>query len=266
MEPEDKFLKRVLSRGTAAKTTVQALEGCLSDELFAAYLDNLLDQQMVRSVQSHLFFCKACRDKTTAISKVKAAMKQEPLQTAPAKLTRMAKELVRKYPLGVLVEVALEFAQEGVAILKNTGAALFPSVGSGTGVFQLELARNAGHDEAPSADSFARMPPSSQQMAFSHAKAVTIENTFGDVEAAVTLEHSEAGIFDAEFHLVLQGSMTPAVDIRISVFRGDREIASQDVENGFASFKNLPAGSYDIEYVGGTQPIGKMRLVLTEAR
>jgi len=85
-----------------------------------------LDGTDKEKIEEHLSDCKACRENSIILNKIRMEVEKEALLKAPNEVTVKAKRLVHNAPSKDLVEVVLEFAKDSIRILKDTAAIIKP--------------------------------------------------------------------------------------------------------------------------------------------
>ena len=90
------FKKASEKRKEASKMhTVE--QDCFSEEIFAAYLGDLLNNTEKEKVEEHLSNCKACRQNSIMFSRVSANMEKGTVLKAPSKLLKEQNNLCRDF-------------------------------------------------------------------------------------------------------------------------------------------------------------------------
>lgn len=236
MDNYDKLLKVLISRNSEDKEHTE----CLSEELFAAYLNNILDNAAREKVENHLYLCSACRKQSTILNRVKQGLEKEELMRASQGITDRAKSLVKAKTYKSLLEVVLEFAKDSVRILKDTGA-MFTPLGLAT----------AGVRQGTTAEM---------------KNVVHLSNTFDEIKADIIVERVDDITY--EMNIKTSDSKSGALinDLRINLLLGKRELASFMTINGQVSFKNIQNGIYELHIVKSKEVIGRISLELESVK
>ncbi|MBI4848907.1 MAG: zf-HC2 domain-containing protein [Nitrospirae bacterium] len=236
MDDYESILKGIIKKKSDEKVT----EGsCLSEEIFGAYLDNLLDGAEKERVEDHLYQCDACRKQSIIFHRIKQGIEKEELMRSPKGLTDRARQLVKAKTSKPLFEVVLEFAKDTVRILKDTGAMFTPLLA--------EPAARYG----TSADT---------------KNTVHLSNTFDEIRVDLIIEKTEDGACEINIKTSDSTSGTPESDVRINLLLGKRELASFVASYGQVSFKNIQNGIYELHIVKSKEVIGRISLELESVK
>lgn len=215
-------------------------EDCLSDELFAAYLENLLNDNEKEKIELHLSQCKTCRQQSIVFNKVRSGIMEEALLKAPRVLTERAKQLVNQPQAKDWIEVVLKFAKDSIMILKDTASVIKP----------LEV-----------------LPIAVRQGMTAEAKnAVFLSKIFNDVEVDIIIEHIDNESCEIEVRTIEASTGNPLEDIRLNLICEGKELASYLTEKGRAYFKNLDFDIYTLIIIKGQVIIGEILLRLESAQ
>jgi len=209
---------------------------CLTEELIAAYLDNLLEDVQREKVANHLYTCSGCRQNSIIVSRIKSSLETELPIKAPHYITSKAMQLVNTGACKNLFEVVLNFAKDSVRVLKDTGSMFRP----------LEIAA------AP-----ARQGGVSEMKDVAH-----LSKAFPEIKIDITIEKIDDTTY--EINLRMSKSMTgsPINDVRVSLLSVERELASYLTVKGHVSFKNLPPTQYGLHIIDGKIYIANILLSL----
>ncbi len=236
MDNYDKILKDLLKKTSENMKR----EDCLSEELLASYLDNLLDNKERETVEGHLYKCNYCRQHSIILNRIRKELKIEGLMSVPQQVTDRAKELVRAGIAKRFFEVVLEFAKDSVRIIKDTGAMYKP----------LEFAAEGARQEAPAG----------------LKNIALLSNTFKELQADIIIERIDDIFYEIIFKASDIVSGSPIDDIRVSLVSGEREVASYLTANGKVSFKNLYSGRYLLNIIKDRDIIGEILLKLESSK
>ena len=234
MDKYERLMKELLLKNSQGVSNTD----CLSEEMFAAYFDNLLVDRQKEKVEDHLSSCNACLQQSIRLAGVRREMENEGFLRAPHKATERAKGLVKESPLKEFFEVILEFSKESFRVLKDTGSLVVPSGFAPAGV------REGTSKEAEN--------------------VVLLRKNFDDVKAVMTIEKRE-GTCDIEIKASDSGTEAPLDGIRITLYSASKELASFLTVHGGVSFRNLEFGEYLFEINKGKRLAGKISLKLEAA-
>ncbi len=241
MDNYDKILKTLFKKASEGKKEAPnvhsiSAQDCLSEELFAAYLGNLLENAEKEKVEEHLSICKTCRQNSIIYSKVMESAENEALLKTPSKITERAKQLVRGFPEKDLMEVVLEFAKDSIRVLKDTAHMLRPT--------ELALAgtRERNKEEVKN--------------------LVFLGKKFNELNADIIIEKINDISCNIEIKTSAISSGAPLDDIRLNLISGEKELASYLTVKGGAFFKNLNFDTYTLEIIKGKDIIGEILLQL----
>ncbi len=227
----DYFLKELL----ANKKDTASAKGCLSEELFAAYLGNLLNDNDKIKVEEHLSQCSICRQQGIAFSKVVSGVQEEALQKSPRTITERAKQLMNQPQTRDWIEVVLKFAKHSIQIIKDSASVIQP----------LEL-----------------IPAGIRTDSAGGNKTVFMKKEFNGILAGIAVENIDNAFCDIDVQITDSSNAAPLDNIRLTFISGGKELASYLTVNGRTSFKNTPYGSYLLIIMKGNNAIGEISLKL----
>lgn len=241
MDSYNKILKDLFKKASERKKeapNLHSVEGqdCLSEELFAAYLGNLLDNTEKEKVEEHLSNCKVCRQNSIFFNKVSMNIEKEPMLKAPSKITEKAKQLVQGFPEKDLIEVILEFARDSIRVLKDTANIFKPLEAALAGT------REGGTEGVKN--------------------IVFLGKKFNEVDVDIIIEKINDSSCNIEVKTSAISSGAPLDDIRFNLISGEKELASYLTVKGMASFKNINFGTYTLQIIKGQDILGKILLQL----
>ncbi|MEW6109631.1 MAG: zf-HC2 domain-containing protein [Nitrospirota bacterium] len=233
MDNYDNILKKLI------KTDYQRpanMSDCLSEEMLAAYLDNLLSGVDKEKVEGHLTSCKVCLKKSIVQHRIMKEVAKEETLKAPLEVTLRAKKLKGQSKIENLVEVVLAFAKDNIRVLRDSGTLIRP----------LELVLEGGRQSSTKEQN----------------NVVYLQKQFDGVKAEVLIEKIDNLNCDIEVKTidVLSGKLID--NIRINLALDDRELASFLSVNGKVSYKNVSPGSYALIFVHQGNVLGKILLRL----
>ena len=246
MDNDDKILKNLFKKASLSKAEAINLHGtgekdCLPEEVFAAYLENLLDDTDKEKIEEHLSNCKACRQNSIMLNRVRMEVEKEPSLKASHEVTGKAKRLVPDVPAKDLIEVVLGFAKDSIRILKDTATMIKP----------LEVAP-AGTREVSTKEE--------------EKNIVCLSKEFNGIKADIFIEKIDNTYCEIEVKTADTSSGAPLDNIRLNLLSEGKELASYLTIKGRASFKNLPFGTYILAIKKGTNFLGEILLRLESAQ
>ncbi|MGW8178867.1 MAG: anti-sigma factor family protein [bacterium] len=109
MDPTAKYeeLLRALLRRESSKRLRSPRRGgfqkCLTEEVIASYVEDLLSKEKREDVERHLSVCDECRKQSVMVNEVRAAMTSGELEVEPVALAEKARDLMpREKRMGVI--------------------------------------------------------------------------------------------------------------------------------------------------------------------
>lgn len=234
MDTYDNIFKKLLEDNAQRQPKLSA---CLSDEMFASYLDNILDGDDKEKVEEHLVLCEECIKKSIVLNRIKQEIESEPALKAPLEVTQRAKKLVeRGNKVEELVQVVIALAKDTIRVLKDTGALIQP----------MELAFEGGR----------------QTVTKEESNTVVLHKQFDCIRVEVFIERIDDVTCDIEVKTIdaISGSLID--NIRINLALGERELASFLSAHGKVSYKNVAPGSYALIFMSQGKVLGKILIGL----
>lgn len=236
MDRLDKSLKHLLDKSKEGASVVEKENPCPSEETFACYLDNLLNDTEKAGIEGHFARCNGCLQQIVFLHSLRKRIKEGGCIETPLKVIEKAKALVPEKPMINIVEVILGFARDTIRVIKDTGAMFSPLE-----AVPLE-ARKEETAEAPD--------------------IVHLIKVFDSLKAKIIIEKLNDKTCEMEIITTDPATETPLDDIRLSLLSGERELASYLTVNGGATFKNLYMGKYTLVIIRKKDIIGKISLQL----
>ncbi len=213
-------------------------EGCLSEELFAEYLGNLLDPSKKEQVEKHLDECEVCFQKSIMLSKVVNEIKNKEQPDMPREIIEKAKILVKGQSSKDIIEVVLEFGKNIINVIKDTaGICTLPEPAA------LSI-RSSGEPGKG-------------------VNAAQLSKEFDGIKADIFVEKINDTECDIEARISDPASGELMDDIRVNLISGEKELASYLTVKGCASFKNLKFDTYVLKIYKGKDSIGSVLLKLS---
>ncbi len=241
MDKYEDFLKYLFKK---SPDIPQDGSGCITDETFASYLDNVLNEKETEKVEEHLSGCKECRQKNIILHEILQEIEEEGLMETPVRATETAKSLVKAPITQNLVEVVFGFTKDAVRIIKSAGAMLLPletspalAAGRGSLCFTLNEIRGI-------------------------AKKPLLVGEFNGLLVALTANKS--GKNECELLVVtLDARSVESVDnITLNLVSEGKTIDSHPTTQGYAIFRKLPFDAYSLLIVRGQETLGTINLTL----
>lgn len=209
---------------------------CLSEEIFACYLDNLLNDTEKEDVEEHLIRCGDCLQQVVFLHRLKKEIKEEGYMETPQEVIKRVKDLIPERPSKDLVEIIFGFARDTIRVIKDTDAMFSP----------LEA-----------------VPVEARQGETEKTKdLVHLSKVFDSLKAEIIIDRLNNKTCEMEVITTDPSTETPLDDIRLNLLSGERELASYLTVSGRASFKNLCLGNYTLVIIMKKDIIGKIRLQL----
>lgn len=241
MDNYDKILKTLFKKASEKRKKASnrhsvAEQDCFSEEIFAAYLEDLLNNTEKEKVEEHLSNCKACRQNSIMFSRVSANIEKGTLLKAPLKITERAKQLVQRFPEKDLIEVVLEFAKGSIRVLKDTAHMLKP--------MELALAGTREKNKKGAKN------------------IILLGKKFNELNADIIVEKINDANCNIEVKTSAISSGALLDNIRVNLISGEKELASYLTVKGRVSFKNLNFDTYTLKIIKGKDVMGKILLQL----
>lgn len=263
MDELDRFLKKMMKSrykrgfdGSSGKTATLSntpdSSECLSEELFASYLDSLSGKPgMHRSVHSsslqegteekemvekHILECQACFEMCALLIEADNELKSKGGAEAPQGVIEETKRLLHPdgSPFREMAEVVLKFTRDTVKMVRATA-----------GIKELtmpvmEVARSGDTAEEPNFIQFSK--------------------EFGSMRLEIVVEKSDGQECDIEVKASDRKSGRPAENTRITINSRGRELASYLADNGQALFRGFQVDNYTIDVARGRDTAGSIHL------
>lgn len=227
----DNILKELLKNKKDSVSSGQ----CLPEEIFAAYLDNLLDGAEKEKVEGHLSQCKVCRQQHIVLSRVRNEAKEDALLKAPWAFTGKAKQLVHQPQAKDWVEVVLKFAKDSMQVIKDSASVIQP----------LELAPAGLRSDRVKGD-----------------KTVCMKKEFNGILVSIAIEDVNNARCDIDVQITELSTGDILNGIRLNLVSEGKELASFLTVNGRSSFNNIMYKTYSLIIMKGDNIIGEIFLKL----
>jgi hypothetical protein len=236
MDELDKILEEIIKK----HFDENAGEGkdCLSEEIFAEYLGNLLGPVQKEKAEQHLAECETCFQKSILFSRAIKNMKNRELPHVPRELISEARKAVREQSQRDMKEVVIEFGEKIINVIKDAaGICILPEPA-------VLSARSSGEQEKS-------------------LQVVELCSEFNGIQIDVSLEKAGKTECEIEARLSDTASGIPLDDIRVNLMAGERELASYLSVKGCVSFRKLRFDTYILRIYQGKEYIGAVLLNLS---
>ena len=196
---------------------------CPADEILADYLEGRFSEEERSEMEKHLSDCDACLEVLTVANSLIQGEKQFQLEPVPAKVTDAAERLVQSQdpqvsePLPEKIERTLKDLPTKISefLSFKTWGQLQPQPVRG---FKRKVAKDL----------------------------VLLKKTFEDVESEIEIE--KVGENKALIRVRLLLADLTSQKIRVTLKKGDREIASHLAEEAYVLFEDIPFGHYSLTF------------------
>lgn len=251
MDKYDDLLKHLLKN---KQKDAKVVSDCITEELFAAYLDNLLGNHEKVKIEEHLASCQDCRKKSIILYKIRTELAIEPLTIPPVEVTKRAKQLFESRPTQKLIEVVISFAKDSMKIIKDSAEMFKPlsliEVEARTKAETLHLCAtpSAADTVKPEKDDLRNIIHLCKQL--------------NRIKIDIIIERIDDRFCDIEIKAIDAESCAPVDNIRVTLVSGDRELASFLTKSGITAFRNLQFGSYTLTFIDKGKVVGDILLRL----
>jgi hypothetical protein len=196
---------------------------CPADEIVADYIEGRLSEQSASEMEEHFSYCNVCLEVLTLATSLVHGEHQLELEPVPAKVTDAAARFVLSQDpllsdsLLVRLERTLKSLPTRLSELLNHEAweGLQPQPVRG---FKKKVAEDF----------------------------ILLRKTFQDVKSEIEVE--KTGEKKALIRIRLLADHTADQTIRVTLKKGDREIASQLAEGAYVLFEDIPFGRYSLTF------------------
>ncbi|MCF8145704.1 MAG: hypothetical protein K9N21_17470 [Deltaproteobacteria bacterium] len=191
---------------------------CPNEEVFAAYLEDLLPESQRSHMEAHLFECDACFSAFSLTTDMIRGEASAALEAAPPKVTQSALELINSRDATTSGGLLLKRIRRSISALHAGLLRRLPlPMGS-----EWEPAPIRGRREAVHADLF------------------RVQKGYREFDADIEIE--KIGVNTALIHLRLVARNGFSERIRVTLKRGDREICSSLYWGGDLIFEDISFG------------------------
>ena len=212
---------------------------CPDDEMLADYLEGrLLDKERFQ-LEAHISECEMCLERLAVSSGLLHGGTEGDLDTVPQAVTEAAVRLVK--PKGSAKAEAISEGLKGaVRNLSDKVADFFRF--TPWGAWQLQPIRSAQKKV--------------------DKNLIILQQTFRDMETEIEIERIGADQCHIRIRFPKPSPLGPGV--RVTLKRGDREIASYLAEKDRVVFEDIPFGRYGLTLAKEGTPLGTFTFEITE--
>ncbi len=229
MQNAERLIKLIYKKWKSAHPT--AASGCPDEEDLACFLENRLSPDENKNTQAHLVKCDNC----AAI--VSGQLKGQSLQRrkAPAHLLKWAKKLSESQETPSILEIAIRLKENLLELVKTSGAILNPP-----GLSPIPILRSGTPKE--------------------FQDEVRVFKDFKDIRVEVIIENKQGRAFSLTVLARDKKNQKTIKDLRVSLFRDNRELESYLSDTGKAVFEDAVLGRYEVELSSPGQKLASMVL------
>jgi hypothetical protein len=214
---------------------------CPADEILADFLEGRLSEVEKSEMEQHLSDCDVCLEVLAVGNSLIRGENQFDLAPVPLEVTDAAARLAQGEH-SPLYESLPERVERTLRDLPTKISGFFGD--KGWGELQPQPVRALKREGS--------------------GDFVTLRKTFGDVDAEIELE--KTGESKAHIRVRLLLDVTASQEIRVTLKKGDREIASQLAVGGYALFEDIPFGKYSFTFARDGLTLGTYFFEIKETR
>jgi len=212
---------------------------CPDDERLADYLEGrLLDKERFQ-LEAHISDCEMCLERLAVSSNLLHGGTEGELDTVPQEVTEAAVRLVKRKGAGVADAISEGF-KGTVRNLSNKVADFFRF--TPWGAWQLQPIRSATRKVGQD--------------------LIVLQQTFKDIEAEIEIER--IGTNKCSISVLFPKQSPLGTGVRVTLKRGDREIASYLAEKDRVVFEDIPFGRYGLTLAKEGTALGTFAFEITE--
>jgi hypothetical protein len=201
---------------------------CLSEEELALFLQGDMDEKTSRGVEAHIALCSRCAE--IAALYYRAGKLQE--QVVPEQVVEKAKTLVGE---SLIFEAAVRLKGKFMELLRTTSDAM--RVGD---IAPVPVLRGRGIRE--------------------FKEEISLVKEFEEIRIALKLDKKDKDRIRIGVVLSDKVSLSPITDLRVALFRENKELESYFARSGTAVFEGLSYGLYTLEISRRDNRIGIIKL------
>jgi len=202
---------------------------CPDEETLVSFLEGKLSSDEDIKLQEHILSCRRCSEIISFFE-----LKEE--REVPQYLIEKVKGLIKK-EIPLWLEVVIALKEKGLSIIKSTADILL-----GNEILPLPVLRSRNIELIE--------------------KPLSLIKDFGDIRIQIEINKTEKTKIKLTVFLLDKKSLKPLEDLRIGLFKQNREIESYSLQKGNAVFENLEFGEYEIKVSKDLETLGLIKLVL----
>ena len=202
---------------------------CPDEEMLVSFLEGKLSSDEDIKLKEHILSCRRCSEIISFFE-----LKEE--REVPQYLIEKVKGLIKK-EIPLWLEVVIALKEKGLSIIKSTADILL-----GNEILPLPVLRSRNIELIE--------------------KPLSLIKDFGDIRIQIEINKTEKTKIKLTVFLLDKKSLKPLEDLRIGLFKQNREIESYSLQKGNAVFENLEFGEYEIKVSKDLETLGLIKLVL----
>lgn len=192
------------------------------EETLACFLENRLSPEKNKKIQAHLVRCPDCAKIISACLNTQSAGETK----APDRLLEWAKDLCQPKPAPGILDIAIGLKDNLLELIKTSGGILTPPGLSPAPAWRAGSPRQKPQDE------------------------IRVFKDFEDIRVEVTIENKPNRAFNLTVLAKNKNNRETPKDLRISLFKDNRELESYVTDSGKAVFEQSLSGRYKVELTG----------------
>ncbi len=216
-EKIDIFIKRLLADFPGSESGVG--DSHPAEEAFCCYLDGKLNERQEEVFERHILSCRICAQRLAFDIRAGAV---GPEESVPDEALRMLREKFGAQAISQALKILLKVKERMIEVINTTGEVLV-----GQELVAAVLLRSRQIKD--------------------FKDEVTILKDFRDVVIEVKISNKPGKRFDCTVVIKKKGTHKAVKDVRVSLFREDRELESYVSSAGIVTFENMLLGKYRIE-------------------
>jgi hypothetical protein len=202
---------------------------CPDEEMLVSFLEGKLSSDEDIKLQEHILSCRRCSEIVLFFE-----LKEE--KEVPEYLIEKVKGLIKK-EIPLWLELAIAFKERGLSIIKSTADILL-----GNEILPLPVLRARNIEVIE--------------------KTLSLIRDFGDIRIQIEINKTEKTKVKLTVSLLDKKSLKPQEDMRVGLFKQNREIESYALQKGTAVFEDLEFGEYEIKVSKDLEDLGLIKLTL----
>jgi hypothetical protein len=213
---------------------------CPSEEVFADYIEGRLSDAEKVEVEGHLSSCERCIEELVVAGSVFREEERFELEHVPDGVTKAAVRLVQAQSAGG----GPSLTEKVKASLENLSAKVVDSFSFRPGGLQLEPIRG----------SKTRLD----------RDLIQVKKKYRDFDVEIEME--KMGENKAHIRVKIPGMVEEKRPVRVTLKRGEREMASQLLTDPYVLFENVPFGHYSLTFLTDGTEVGEYHFEIRENR